>query len=137
MAEKNEYRIVTPMYIELERKTKKNRKVSINMNSYGHSNHFTNNEVKIKFKEVVGQQLRGITIKTPVNITYQVFKPSKRKLDKMNVIAVTSKYLLDAITELGCWEDDNDDYVKIEKLLPTEYDKGNGRVEILIKSIDD
>ena len=55
----------------------------------------------------------------------------------MNVIAVTSKYLLDAITELGCWEDDNDDYVKIEKLLPTEYDKGNGRVEILIKSIDD
>ncbi len=66
-----------------------------------------------------------------------MFKPSKRRLDKMNVIAVTSKYLLDAITELGCWEDDNDDYVKIEKLLPTQYDKGNGRVEILIKTIDD
>ena len=136
MAEKNEYRIVTPMYIELERKTKKNRKVSINMNSYGHSNHFTNNEVKIKFKEVVGEQLRGITIKTPVNITYQVFKPIKRKLDKMNVIAVTSKYLLDAITSLRCWEDDNDNFIKTETILPTRYDKDNGRVEILIKTID-
>jgi Holliday junction resolvase RusA-like endonuclease len=137
MATKNEYRIVTPMYIELERKTKKNRRVSINMNAYGNVNHFINNQVKIKFKQVVEEQLKGITIETPVNITYQVFKPSKRRLDKMNVIAVTSKYLLDAITELGCWEDDNDDYVKIEKLLPTEYDKGNGRVEILIKTIDD
>lgn len=137
MAEKNEYRIVTPMYIELERKTKKNRRVSINMNAYGNVNHFINNQVKIKFKQVVEEQLKGITIETPVNITYQVFKPSKRRLDKMNVIAVTSKYLLDAITELGCWEDDNDDYVKIEKLLPTQYDKGNGRVEILIKTIDD
>ncbi len=137
MATKNEYRIVTPMYIELERKTKKNRRVSINMNAYGNVNHFINNQVKIKFKQVVEEQLKGITIETPVNITYQVFKPSKRRLDKMNVIAVTSKYLLDAITELGCCEDDNDDYVKIEKLLPTEYDKGNGRVEILIKTIDD
>ncbi len=137
MATKNEYRIVTPMYIELERKTKKNRRVSINMNAYGNVNHFINNQVKIKFKQVVEEQLKGITIETPVNITYQVFKPSKRRLDKMNVIAVTSKYLLDAITELGCWEDDNDDYVKIEKLLPTQYDKGNGRVEILIKTIDD
>ena len=54
----------------------------------------------------------------------------------MNVIAVTSKYLLDAITEIGCWEDDNDDYVKKETILPTVYDKNNGRVEILIKTID-
>ena len=28
----------------------------------------------------------------------------------MNVVSVTSKYLLDAITELGCWEDDSDDF---------------------------
>ena len=53
----------------------------------------------------------------------------------MNVISVTSKYLLDAITELGCWEDDNDDFVKTETVLPTEYEKNNGRVEILINTV--
>ena len=137
MATKNEYLIVTPMYIDLERKTKKNRRVYISMNSYGNVNHFINNQVKIEFKKLIEDQLIGIKIPTPVEVVYQVFKPSKRRLDKMNVIAVTSKYLLDAITEIGCWEDDNDDYVKTETILPTVYDKGNGRVEILIKCIDD
>jgi Holliday junction resolvase RusA-like endonuclease len=136
MSTKNEYRIVTPMYIDLERKTKKDRRVYVNMNSYGNVNHFINNQVKKKFKDIVSRQLVGVKIPTPVDIFYQVFKPSKRRLDKMNVIAVTSKYLLDAITETGCWEDDNDDYVKTETILPTVYDKGNGRVEILIRTID-
>ncbi len=69
MAEENEYSIITPMYVELERKTKKNRRVAINMNSYGNVNHFINNQVKIKFKGVVEEQLKGITIKTPVNLS--------------------------------------------------------------------
>ena len=53
----------------------------------------------------------------------------------MNVVAITSKYLLDAITELGCWEDDNDDHVKTETILPTELDRANSRVEVTIKTI--
>jgi Holliday junction resolvase RusA-like endonuclease len=50
----------------------------------------------------------------------------------MNAIAVVSKFLLDAITHYGCWEDDNDEFVKTETLLPTVYDKGNGRIEVTI-----
>ena len=87
------------------------------------------------YAEVVREQIEGVIIDTPVEILYKVYKPTRRKLDKMNVISITSKFLLDAITELGCWEDDNDDFVKTETILPTEYDKNNGRVEILIKSI--
>lgn len=87
------------------------------------------------YAEVVREQIEGVIIDTPVEIFYKVYKPTRRKLDKMNVISITSKFLLDAITDLGCWEDDNDDFVKTETVLPTEYDKNNGRVEILIKSI--
>ena len=50
-------------------------------------------------------------------------------------IRSNSKYLLDAITELGCWEDDNDDHVKTEIILPTELDRANGRVEVTIRSV--
>lgn len=135
MAKQTEITITTPFRVELERKKVKNKKIPISMNSYGNVNTFINNEVKSKFKDIVAKQIEGIKIQTPVEIYYKVFKPSKRKLDKMNVIAVTSKYLLDAITELGCWEDDNDDHVKTEVLLPTEYDKDNGRVEVTIKAI--
>ena len=85
--------------------------------------------------ELMRDQLEGLIIKTPVEITYRVFKPTKRILDKMNVISVVSKFLLDAITEYGCWEDDNDNFVKTETILPTELDRKNPRVEIIIKEI--
>ena len=38
------------------------------------------------------------------------------------------------VFEGAYWEDDNDDFVKEETIKPTVYDKGNGRVEIIIRS---
>lgn len=125
-------KITSPLFVDLPRKTKKGRRVYINLNIYRNLHYLVNNQVKKAYLEAIKQQLVGVTIPTPVNISYKVFKPSKRKLDKMNVVSITSKYLLDAVTELGCWIDDNDDYVKTETILPTEYDKNNGRVEVII-----
>ena len=128
-------KIISPLYIDLPRKTKKDKRVYLNLNSYGNVNSFVNNEVKKAYLEMIREQVEGKVIHTPVEIHYQVFKQSKRRLDKMNVIAVTSKYLLDALTNLKCWEDDNDDYVKTETILPTVLDRDNPRVEITIVSI--
>lgn len=128
--------ITAPLYIEIERKTMKDKRYYININTYRNLHHRVNGMLKKKYLEAVREQLEGVVIETPVEVTYKVFKPSKRKLDKMNVVSITSKFLLDAITELGCWEDDNDDFVKTETILPTEYDKNNGRVEILIKTLN-
>ena len=105
------------------------------MNTYRNLHHRTSNDVKKLYTELLREQLDGLAIQTPVEITYKVLKGSKRRLDKMNVISVVSKFLLDAITECGCWEDDNDDYVKTETILPTEIDRDNPRVEIIIKEI--
>ena len=127
--------IIAPLYIDIERKTMKDKRYYINMNTYRNLHHRVNGQLKKMYKEAIREQLEGVIIDTPCEIVYRVIKPTKRRLDKMNVISVTSKYLLDAITELGCWEDDSDEFVKTETILPTEYDKNNGRVEILIKSI--
>ena len=124
-----------PLYVDLPRKTKKDKRVYINMNSYRNLHFLVNNQVKKMYLEAVREQLEGLTIQTPVEITYKVYKKTSRRLDKMNVVAITSKYLLDAITELGCWEDDNDDHVKTETILPTELDRANSRVEVTIKTI--
>ena len=127
--------ITAPLYIDVERKTMKPKRYHINMNTYRNLHHRVNGVLKKKYLEAVREQLEGIQIETPCEVIYKVVKPTKRRLDKMNVISVTSKYLLDALTELGCWEDDSDDFVRTETILPTEYDKNNGRVEILIKTI--
>ena len=130
-----EHHIISPLHVMLKRKTVKDKKISLNMNTYRNLHHRINNDAKIVFKEMLGSQLEGLHIETPVEITYKVFKGSKRKLDKMNVVSVVSKFLLDAITEYGCWEDDNDDHVKTEVILPTEIDRDNPRVEITINEI--
>lgn len=127
----------TPYSLTLPRKTKADKKISINLNTYRNLHFQINNQCKRLYKELMREQLEGITIDTPVEITYQVFKPSKRSLDKMNVVSIASKYFLDAVTEYGCWEDDNDDNVKTEIILPTQLDRDNPRIEITIKTIKD
>lgn len=124
-----------PFRVHLPRKTKKDKQIPINLNWYRNAQHFESNQAKKQFLEDVRDQLEGKRLQTPVTVCYQVFKPTRRRLDKMNVVAITSKFLLDALSELGVWVDDNDDYVKTEIILPTEHDKDNARVEVTLKTI--
>lgn len=130
-------KLICPLYIVLERKTKPDKKIFVNMNTYRNLHFQINNQVKVKYKELLKEQLVGVKIKTPVEITYKVYKARNNNLDKMNVVSITSKYLLDAITEFGCWTDDNDDFVKTETIMPTELDRDKPRVEVFIKSINE
>ena len=125
----------TPYALVLPRKKGKDKKISINLNTYRNLHFQVNNQCKKMYKEMMREQLENRKIDTPVEITYQVFKPSKRSLDKMNVVSIASKYFLDAVTEYGCWDDDNDDNVKTEIILPTEIDRDNPRIQITIKTI--
>ena len=86
------------------------------------------------FKDSLESQLVGVEFKVPVEVTYKVFKASARRLDKMNVVSICSKYLMDAVTEFGCWQDDDDETIKKETILPTEIDRVNPRIEVIIKS---
>jgi len=129
------HKIISPLYIDLPRKTKKDKRVYLNLNTYRNLNFIVNNQVKKTYLESLRSQLEGLEIQTPVEIEYKVYKATKRLLDKMNVVSIVSKYLLDAITELNCWQDDNDKFVKKETILPTELDRDNPRVEVLIKEI--
>lgn len=129
------HKIISPLFVTLPRKTVKDKRISLNMNTYRNLHHRISNDAKKAYSEALREQLEGLSIQTPVEVTYKVYKASKRRLDKMNVISVVSKFLLDSITEYGCWEDDNDDYVKKETIMPTELDRDNPRVEIIIKEI--
>ena len=129
------HKIISPLFITLPRKTVKDKRIALNMNTYRNLHHRISNDAKKAYSEALREQLEGLSIQTPVEVTYKVYKGSKRRLDKMNVVSVVSKFLLDSITEYGCWEDDNDDYVKKETIMPTELDRENPRVEIIIKEI--
>lgn len=105
------------------------------MNWYRNAHYLESAKIKKLLAAFIHDQIEGVELETPCTVSYQVFKPTKRRLDKMNVIAVTSKFVLDALSEAGVWEDDNDDFVKTETILPTELDRENPRVEVIFKTI--
>ena len=108
---------------------------AINLNQYTNWHFQLKNNLKRSYAAYMADQLEGIEIESPVEITYTVHKPTRRTLDKMNVISITSKFLMDAITEFGCWEDDNDDIIKDERLKPTIHNPKDPHVEVVIKTI--
>jgi Holliday junction resolvase RusA-like endonuclease len=126
--------IICPTFIMLPLKTKKDKKVSINLNTYRNLHFLVESKCKKAFKEDVRSQIEGVEIQAPIEVTYKVYKASARRLDKMNVVSICSKYIMDALSELGCIEDDNDEVVKKEIILPTEIDRENPRIEVYIKT---
>lgn len=128
-------KVISPFALRTSNKPGKGKRVPINMNWYRNAHYQESNKVKKLLGEAIASQIEGKVLETPVEITYQVFKPTKRRLDKMNVVAVTSKFVLDALSEAGVWEDDNDNFVKTEIVLPTVHDKDNERVEVTFRTI--
>ncbi len=114
---------------------RKTERIPINLNWYRNAHYREASKVKKEFAFAVCDQLIGVEIETPVQVTYKVFKPSNRKLDKMNVASIASKFLLDALSDFGVWDDDNDDNVKTETILPTELDRENPRIEVCFQTI--
>jgi len=128
--------LTCPRFVTIPRKTIKDKKVQLNMNAYRNLHYMDDNNAKKLFKSLMKDQILAMpNITDPVNIQFQVFKKNKSRLDKMNVISVVSKYLMDAIVELGKMPDDNDDWIRHELLLPTQIDKYNPRVEVTITPI--
>jgi len=130
-----ELKIITPFRQRVLRRTLPDKLYTININQYRNWHHNVESKVKKQFTIDLEDQLKGVVFKGEVDITYQVFKPTNRRLDKMNVVSITSKYTLDAVTHYGCWEDDNDEVVRFETILPTRLDRNNPRVEVIIKTV--
>jgi len=125
----NAVTVVTPLEVFLERKTVDDRKYLLNLNQYRNWQGHENNAVKKKFKEVMEDQLLGLKIEGKFKVYFKLYKRSARRTDKSNFYSVISKFLYDAMSELGCIEDDNDSIVQEEILKITEVDKESPRAE--------
>lgn len=133
-------KISTPLTIEIPRKTKAPKVFRINLN-YTRNAHFQEmNKAKVMFMDIVEQLLidsgqREITFDKPVSVTAKLYKQSNRRSDKHNFIGANTKFLYDALVNLGVLEDDNDSFIKVETFEETEVDKHNPRIEYTFTEI--
>ena len=84
------------------------RKFILNLNNYRNTHYRVLNNVKIKYKEFMREQIEK-TIKKRVDkccIIYTVYKDDKRHFDIGNICSIHQKFFEDAVVELGKMEDD-------------------------------
>ena len=107
----------------------------LNLNVYRNSHYRTLNTVKIRYKEVMKEQILKLPKMEKIILHYRLYPKSRRLTDLDNVISVHSKFFQDALVELGIIPDDDYRYIIGSTQEFGEVDKDNPRVEIKIKVI--
>ncbi len=115
--------ITLPAFLIQPRKTKADKRYSLDLNQYRNWNFRVSNILKVQFKEE-NKDLFDFKASKINSIKYQITYPDKGRHDKMNIISVVDKFLMDALVEYGCIPDDNDNYIGEVIILRSLYEKG-------------
>ena len=129
-----EFRLSLPLYIT----TGVRKKVThyLNFNRVLGMHFQVRNQVKRLFTEQVLTQLYDCPkFENQIKITYTVYKPSRRRYDVMNVVAIIDKFFQDALVVHGKIEDDDYKVVPMVTGIHGGIDKENARVDVLIEEV--
>lgn len=128
--------LISPLWVDLPRKTKKAKRVSLNLNAYRNLHFILNNQAKIAYKEAMKDQLEGLKLKTPVRLNFTLWRKDRRAGDRANVLSVVEKFLCDALVEYGCLPDDTDEFIAGQTYQTGGVDHERPRVEVEIIESD-
>tara|TARA_R110002012_G_C11464968_1_gene593286 strand:- start:108 stop:491 length:384 start_codon:yes stop_codon:yes gene_type:complete len=113
------------------------KKGSINVNWYRNVHYHQSNKAKIKFKELIQDQLDSFEpIQGRIKIKYTLFAKHNNSPDLDNFIGTVKKFFQDALVESGLVEDDNVNIIISNSEYYGGVDKNNPRVEAEIFTLD-
>jgi Holliday junction resolvase RusA-like endonuclease len=128
-------KFVLPIAIVLPRKTRKDKRVILNLNNYPSWSFFLYADLKRRYREALAPQLVGQKVATPCRLRFTLHRKDKRSGDRQNVLAVQEKFFCDAMTHYGCWPDDTDEYILSTEYVTGDIDRENPRVEVEITPV--
>ena len=130
----SEIKISVPLFVRLTKNTTKGKKI-INLNNYRNWHFIVNSKAKIAYMEQLKESLSGLKFKGRISLNFVLYKGTRRKSDRANVLSIHEKFFCDALTHYGCIPDDDDDIIESTHYSSGHLDKENPRVEIYIKLI--
>ena len=111
---------------------------SLNLNTFRNYHYQILNKMKKYMHQwVKDNQPKQLKITPPVELTYTIYRSSKRRVDLLNVGSIVDKMVSDAIVLIGILPDDNTDYIKRVTFIDGGVDKQNPRADLIIKTIKD
>lgn len=128
-------KVTSPIYIILPRVKTEGKKIALNLNVYRNLHYHENNQVKESYKNIMSIQLDSIKFDNPIAIDFVLYKPSKARIDRANILCIVEKLFCDALTHCGCIPDDNDDFIESTHYFTEGVDSKNPRCEIFITEV--
>jgi hypothetical protein len=130
-------KLILPLSVVLPRKTKEDKKIMLNLNTFRNLHYMSMNQAKIEWSKIVANAISYDEIEAweynpPLIFTYTVFANDGRKFDLGNILPAIQKFTDDALVEIGEIEDDNYHIIGAINYRFGGIDKGNGRVELQI-----
>lgn len=124
-----------PLVVHLPRKTKEDKKIYLNLNTYRNLHHMSNNQAKVLFKGLLTEALGDLApLQGQVRLTYTMYQQANRATDVANVLSIVDKFTCDALVELGILSDDNCRIVPEVVYRYGGVDKDNPRAELAIST---
>ena len=125
-----------PLFL-IARKVKGNwKKDNLTLNQMNLWHHRVRHQLKMEYERLVSLQI-GSEKFSEVEITFTLIPPDKRHRDRANFTSIHEKFFCDALVKNKVLKDDNDNYIKRSIHQTGPIDKGNGRVEILVREINE
>jgi len=125
----NKIIIKSPLYIELG--VRKVKRYYLNLNVYRNICFQVNNNLKIKYKALISSQIAHLKL-SKFELRLTMHRKDKRRVDRANVLSIHEKFFADSLVELGCVEDDNDNYIIASHYYTGEVKKNDPHVAIEI-----
>lgn len=133
------YKIESPLNVILgySRRKQKDLKFILNLNEYRNSFFRVLNNAKIKYKQLISEQLEDKPRYERVVIMYKVHKGDERRYDIGNILAIHQKFFEDALVELGKLPDDKALLLPMVVYCNGSINRENPRVDITVYNLDD
>lgn len=132
------YKFRSPIFIDMPRKTIKDKRRYLNLNAYRNWNFIISNNVKQEYTKLM-TKTHPKTFKQlkQVKITYYFYKRNKRHIDLTNVTSVVDKFFQDYLVKVGVLEDDTTEFVLEVKSKYMGLDKDKiGYINIEVEEIN-
>lgn len=125
----NQLKVTCPIYYGVR------KKYMLGLNWLQDAHYRARNLVKQQFTDNVGKVVpKDVKLKSPVATHYKVYYKNK-KSDAGNIVAVTEKFLMDALQVHGIIVEDNVQHYIKSSWEVIEQDRDNPRIEVTIKEL--
>lgn len=136
----SDYKFILPTYLTFKLKTKKDRKIAVNLNWFRHAHHRDYTKAKDLYCEIMSEQLRKfdpVPGDTKLSIRYNFYAARNDSPDLDNFAGAAKKFFQDAMVKNGFIEDDNVNFIVSNSEYYCGIDRENPRIEALITCLND